>query len=326
MKKKTILSICTIGLMCILLTGCCLTHDWQEAACTTPETCSECGKTKGEALGHTWQDATCTAAKTCSTCGETEGNALGHTWQEATCTAAKTCSTCGETEGEALGHTWQDATCTVAKTCSVCGETEGEAAGHAWQEANCLTPKTCNVCEETEGDTGDHIWEEATCLAPKTCTICGATAGETVPHNYNESGICTVCGASQKIKLTPDNVNEFFNVTYSVEKDIIYYSKLDYVVASSPSNCKASRKMEGKNWYTITITPTSNDFVIEDAASVSYAAIYTKDNGEKYTHKFSGAVRLETGDRITICEYDSNGSYHLDSIVIYAVNGYCIRK
>lgn len=42
MKKKTILSICTIGLVSILLTGCCLTHDWQEAACTTPKTCSVC--------------------------------------------------------------------------------------------------------------------------------------------------------------------------------------------------------------------------------------------------------------------------------------------
>ena len=32
------------------------------------------------AKGHNWADATCTAPKTCSTCGATEGDALGHTY------------------------------------------------------------------------------------------------------------------------------------------------------------------------------------------------------------------------------------------------------
>ena len=292
-----------MGITCILLTGCCLTHDWQEATCTTPMTCAKCEKTKGEALGHTWQ--------------------------EATCTTPKTCSVCGETEGEALGHTWQEATCTTPKTCSVCGETEGEALGHDWQEANCLAPKTCNVCGVTEGDIGDHIWEEATCLAPKTCTICGATVGETVSHNYNGSGICTVCGASQKINLTLDNVNDFFTVEYSVEKDILYYPKNGRkdIPSNMPSNCYTSKKHEGANWYTITVLPTSNDFVLDGVASVSLAAIYIKDNGEKFAKEFGGALRIEPDNKTrTICEYDFNGSYRLDSIIICHANGRCIRK
>lgn len=36
-------------------------------------------------LGHEWQDATCTEPKTCSVCGSTEGEALGHTTRQGYC-------------------------------------------------------------------------------------------------------------------------------------------------------------------------------------------------------------------------------------------------
>ena len=48
-------------------------HEWVDANCTTPRTCSLCGETEGEALGHTWVEATCTTPRTCSTCGTTVG-------------------------------------------------------------------------------------------------------------------------------------------------------------------------------------------------------------------------------------------------------------
>lgn len=51
-------------------------HDWIEATCTNPKTCSICGQTEGEPLGHTWEEATKYAPKTCSTCGQKEGNLL----------------------------------------------------------------------------------------------------------------------------------------------------------------------------------------------------------------------------------------------------------
>ena len=51
-------------------------HDWQEATCVAPITCSKCGKTEGEALPHEWQEATCKEPKTCKTCGLTEGEPL----------------------------------------------------------------------------------------------------------------------------------------------------------------------------------------------------------------------------------------------------------
>lgn len=74
--KKTIVALAAL-LMALLMAGCC-SHEWQEAICENPKTCTECGKTEGEALGHDWQEATCETEKTCARCGETEGRALGH--------------------------------------------------------------------------------------------------------------------------------------------------------------------------------------------------------------------------------------------------------
>lgn len=51
-------------------------HDWIEATCTNPKTCSICGQTEGEPLGHTWIEATKYTPKTCSICGREEGNFL----------------------------------------------------------------------------------------------------------------------------------------------------------------------------------------------------------------------------------------------------------
>ncbi len=120
--------LCLIGAfaVCFMLTGCCMNHEWKEATCAEPKTCTKCGKTEGEALGHTWVEATCAEPKTCSVCGETEGETLAHTWVEATCAEAKHCSICGEIEGEPLEHTLTEANYQQPATCEVCGETVGE--------------------------------------------------------------------------------------------------------------------------------------------------------------------------------------------------------
>ena len=116
--------------MCILLiaslAACCYEHQWADANCLEPQTCTQCGKQEGEALGHSWKDATCDVPKTCSVCAMTEGEPLGHSWMDATCDTPKTCSVCALTEGEALGHNWQAATTEDPMTCLTCAATEGE--------------------------------------------------------------------------------------------------------------------------------------------------------------------------------------------------------
>lgn len=98
--KKRLLTLLSAAVLCGMVSGCCISHDWQEATCTAPKTCAKCGETEGEPLAHTWVDATCTEAKHCSVCGTTEGEPLPHEWVEATYETPKTCSVCGTTEGE----------------------------------------------------------------------------------------------------------------------------------------------------------------------------------------------------------------------------------
>ena len=76
--KKVIAAVLALA-MVFALSACCLKHNYAPATCTEPETCTECGKTRGEALGHTTVPATCTEPETCTVCGATFGEALGHT-------------------------------------------------------------------------------------------------------------------------------------------------------------------------------------------------------------------------------------------------------
>ena len=162
-----------------------VTHNWNDATCTKPKTCSVCGETSGSALGHKWNAATCTEPKTCKVCGTKYGSALGHSWNDATCTKPKTCTTCGETSGVALGHRWKDATCTEPKTCKVCGTKYGSALGHievvipgyaATYDAPGLTDGSyCSRCGETvrEQVVIAPIAEEVT-FTYKACGINGS--------------------------------------------------------------------------------------------------------------------------------------------------------
>ncbi len=103
MKIKKILSL-TLAALFILcaFSSCGCKHEWKNADCLTPKTCTLCEETEGEALGHKWLDATCTSAKSCKNCDETDGKPLGHDWQEATTEAPTTCSVCKVTEGKKI--------------------------------------------------------------------------------------------------------------------------------------------------------------------------------------------------------------------------------
>ena len=87
-------------------------HNYSNATCTKPQTCTKCGATTGSAAGHTWKNATCTDPAMCTICQETYGSAKGHIWKDATCTAPKTCQTCKATEGSALPHDMYYTKCT----------------------------------------------------------------------------------------------------------------------------------------------------------------------------------------------------------------------
>lgn len=182
---KKLLLVFTSILLLLVFSGCCLSHEWEDATCSAPKTCSKCEKTEGEPLPHTWGEATCTTPKTCSVCSTTEGDTLEHTWTEADCTHEKTCLVCLETDGEPLGHSWIDATCTTPKTCSACGESEGEPIEHSWEWVVTIEPSygkkgsqdgVCSVCgttttEEIDALIPEYTWNEPIVLEMPLATV-----------------------------------------------------------------------------------------------------------------------------------------------------------
>ena len=60
--KKAVCLLLAVALL-FATTACSHEHEYAEATCTEPETCTICGETKGEALGHTVDIGACTRCK-----------------------------------------------------------------------------------------------------------------------------------------------------------------------------------------------------------------------------------------------------------------------
>ena len=180
---------------------------------TAGKSCSLCGEiTSGHkeiaALGHQWKEADCVNPKTCTVCGAVDGEAKGHktvtlpskkpTCTETGLTSGKKCSVCGiiienQLVIVELGHEevivaeGKEPTCTKkgyteTVKCSVCDtvteeSVELDAYGHEWKEATCQSPKTCAVCGLKEGKVGDHKIVAVPAVAA-TYTKSGKTAGK----------------------------------------------------------------------------------------------------------------------------------------------------
>ena len=125
-------------------------------------------------LGHDWSDATCTAPKTCSRCGATEGNALGHdfavSWSSDASGHWHACSRCDAKDGEAT-HTpdREAATETDPIKCTECDYIITAALGHTHSltkvEANAPTCTedgnieyyTCSGCSKLFADATGNV-------------------------------------------------------------------------------------------------------------------------------------------------------------------------
>lgn len=176
MKKQHLIILTFI--LSLVLAACGCKHEWNDATCSSPKTCTLCGATEGTIGIHIWQEATCSSPKHCTLCQLTEGDVIAHNWIEPTCTTAKTCFNCNVTEGAPLGHTWVDATCTTAKICSSCGYEDGTPLGHILTSSELIKAPTC---EEVGQESG-------------TCTRCAQVLTQDIPvldHTPGEWKITT---------------------------------------------------------------------------------------------------------------------------------------
>lgn len=307
MKKLRILA--TLVLILLTLTGCSCEHEWKDATCTEPKTCTLCSEIEGEASGHTWEAATCTMPQTCKFCGETTGDFLEHTWAEATCTTPATCTVCDATDGAPTEHNWVDATCTEPKTCSTCGTTEGEKQPHTWLDPTCTEPQTCSFCSETQGAPLGHTLAEETIIAPASCTaegessavcsVCEETVISAIAKTEHEPGEWVV--TTEATENTPGersqsciNCNEVlsteeFELTAEEIKQAYKDSCGSYTykeISRNPDNYEGERayfrgeviqvvetELAGITFYTLRVDVTRGSYYWEDTVYVNYTEI-----------------------------------------------------
>lgn len=209
-------------------------HEWTDATCVSPKTCSLCGATDGEKNpdAHSYKDGKCEYCQTAEPVDpntvKLEGNAeigsivfSGVTVKESEVTEGNNELVIDVTLDEA---TAKDATVNIAVN-TVAGllvVTPEEQEGYSTFTNTYYTgPATLNGTAPLSGGKGgflfkaapmggddffyrinftvycDHVWTDATCVSPKTCSVCGATEGEKNPeaHNYVD-GKCEYCGAA----------------------------------------------------------------------------------------------------------------------------------
>ena len=233
---------------------------------TMEHTCSICGEVETaliEPLGHNWVDATCTTPKTCSRCGETIGEPLGHDWGEWTSnddrTHSRTCrneSTHIETELCSYSKVVTPPTCTeqgyTTYTCSVCGhiyESDYTAKlEHNYKETikppTCTedgyTTYTCTVCGNSY--VADHVF--ALGHISSDWIIDARPTGLTAGSKHKE---CTRCGEILETATIPklENADEYLTYTLldSGEEYSVKATYLDYL----PSELTIPSTFNGKS-------------------------------------------------------------------------------
>jgi len=154
MKTKSIVLL--IAVLCVFimaLSSCDLLHEhtWVDADCTTPKTCSECGKTEGEPLGHTEETVKGEAA-TCTSSGSTDG---------------KKCSVCGEvlvaqTTIDPLGHKDENTDHACDNGCDV----------YQGEHSDVTTDKD-HLCDYCNQPASDHDYGEGVVTTEPKCEVKG---------------------------------------------------------------------------------------------------------------------------------------------------------
>lgn len=256
-RKRFIIFLVVFSVLLILLLYYlffCCHHKWVAATCSTPKTCSVCGKTKGEALGHLYdvteiEKETCTGdgfytyyCQRCSDYYEEKVPALGHSIVEKitlapTCTKEGSevdyCSRCGEIVEEKtlslLPHNFSSVVVIKEPTCSSYGKGSRKCQ-------DCSFEETVDI-EKSAHKEGKRKTETVSSCVERTtvyCSVCGIgyESYDEQNHsfdnnlNYRKGYYSALCTKGCGMRLNSDTLSAFENI-----KSITYLDEEDDVTA-----------------------------------------------------------------------------------------------
>lgn len=293
-------------------------HNFKEATCTAPKTCTDCGATEGEALGHYYLPATCLSPSKCFRCGDEVGDVGSHDYIEATCTTPKTCRYCNEVVGTANGHNYERKT--KKATC--------KEAGAIYDE--------CSVCKDVQiiqtedklpHELVHHDGKPAECIktgyeAYDTCKNCDYTTYKELPilmHNYTETVVAPTCESNG---YTLHSCTRCKNSYQANEKAKLPHKESDWII-SEPATCVDSGKeiIECEVCHTITnereIEALGHDIINHEALEA------TCENIGHYAYQTCSRCDYTTYEEIPALGHD----YHI--IIINPTkqqDGYTIHR
>lgn len=181
--------------------------------------------------GHNWVEATCQSPKTCSSCFTTEGELGAHkevvipavkqTCLEEGATAGVGCSVCDAVlvAPEVIPPHFRKEIPAVASTCSKEGSTAGERCYVCAKVLIAPQPVSCHEPVPFGGLAATCVTNGLT--IGTSCSICnepvsGHFTTEFIDHTYDESNCCTQCGnkkPSEGLKYTAMDNGSYYAVT-----------------------------------------------------------------------------------------------------------------
>ena len=268
---------------------------------------------------HEWIDANCLAPKTCSKCGETEGEIGEHTWNEGAVTTDPTCEgkgvktyTCAHDathtyteEIDAIGHEWDEGVVTTDPTCTTDGvktytcandashtKTEAVPAAHSWVDATVDAPKTCSACGATEGGCieiqQDNVFTAEDILAAYKANPPANFKGELVTEGGVTYFKATATAAAQGTLVlnsganTVSNVGKNFVVVYRNKTQALKRIQLGVNSAGKTNNAGGAAPFQAisitNNWTTVYLN-TSTAVDLTNGAGYMSVDFFDTDNG-----------------------------------------------
>ena len=323
--RVSLLSLMLVLCMMVGLSSCNLfcQHQWTDATCTTPKTCSLCSKTEGAALGHTGGTATCSKKAVCTVCNAEYGDFAPHAFTEeiikdetlksaATCTSAavyyKSC-TCGAVSTNAndvfLGgrvgrHQY------VGNVCSICGFEAGDIYYFNFAESFFINEgfslKIKDFILETETDRPNYVGTQKINsvnvaeleLYYKNEEFSGGAHGIFNATSFNSTAVQTyefsALISDGYVYISANSQGETVTMRYSVDE------LLDNIMRSYMSGSSNTVKSALIPFVIETVLPMVESLTYENKDALNYALEHTLNMFLSFEKQSDGSVLVKLSE------------------------------